>query len=134
MAVYFRADVVTRAEITLSGGARAVTWDLDAKCGSLHRGEWLTGYKSQFRVERQRAVVVGRLKQPHSREAPLFYPFKSLLHELAPDRTILHCGIDRDWPKASYRRTLVEKVAADDYAVEFGDYGIKASVGKQASD
>ena len=77
--------------------------------------------------------MIGCLEQPYSREGPQLYSVERILHKLTPDRAILHRWINRDWPEASYGRTLVDEVTADDRAVEFGDYRIEARIGKQAS-
>src|SRR5260370_11059230 len=126
MALYFRTDLVTRGQIQLSGRPRAITWNVHAKCRPLHGGEWLSGHESHSCVERERAVMIGCLEQPYPREGPQLYSVERILHKLTPDRTILHRGINRDWPEASYGRTLVDEVTADDRTVEFGDYRIEA--------
>src|SRR4051812_5413376 len=133
MTVHFRTDLVTSAQIKLGGGPRAVTWNVHAKCRPLHGREWLSDHESQSCVERERAVVIRGLKQPYSREGLLLYSVEGILHKLTPDRTILHRGINRDWAEASYGRTLVDEVTADDRAVEFGDHRIEARVSKQPS-
>src|SRR6478672_7289762 len=92
MAVHFRTDLVTRAQIKLSGGPRAVTWNVHAKCRPLHGREWLSDHESQSCVERERAVVIRGLKQPYSREGLLPYSVERILHKLTPDRPILHRG------------------------------------------
>ena len=75
--------------------------------------------------------MVGGLNQPDAGEFALGRAFHYRLHQLPPNGLILHRRVDRYRSDAGNLVTLVEKIAADDFAVQLRNDGIEARIGEQ---
>jgi hypothetical protein len=70
----------------------------------------------------------GSLAEPHTGSAPRRCTVDHRLHEPATNALVLHSGIDRYRPDTNHCGTLVQKVAADDFAIAFGDYAVPSGM------
>ena len=75
--------------------------------------------------------MIRRLHKPHAGRVARRGSLHHRLHQAAPDRAVLHRGVDGYRPDAGDRIALVEKIAADDLAVEFGDHFVEARMRHQ---
>src|SRR5207248_6029662 len=87
--------------------------------------------EAELRVEAKRAIVVGRLQEPHPGDAAARTTLDHIEHQPTADPLVLRAGIDRYRADAGNRTALVEKVAADHLAVALGNDPIDPGMGQQ---
>jgi len=82
----------------------------------LETDKWFADIETKHGVESKRAIVIGRLDQPDSREAAFVGARDHSLHQLAPHACILHVSFDRDGSDPGNRRPFIQTVASDEPA------------------
>jgi hypothetical protein len=128
MSVNLPAQLVAGFDVGLAGAADIVSCELDLWRRAVDQRQRLAGAKSELGVEAKGLVVVTGLHQPDAGTFPLARAMEHVLHQLPADAFTLRFWVDRDRPDAGNLGPLVEKIAADDAAVEHGDGSVESGV------
>jgi hypothetical protein len=75
--------------------------------------------------------MIRRLHEPHAGKVTRRRTFHNRLHQAPPDSAVLDRRVDGYRPDAGDRIAFVEKIAADDAAVQFGNDLVKARTRKK---
>src|SRR5207248_21852 len=103
MAVHAFTNAISRGNVGFCCGADGVAFRdlLDRR--TLHYDHQVASIKPKLGVERQRAIMKGRLQQPDAWKTPLARPVHNGQHQRAPDTPVLNLWLNRHRPDAGDR-------------------------------
>jgi predicted GNAT family acetyltransferase len=96
--------------------------------GSLQTHQLLARPEAEFEIQRERAVMVGRLDETRARTPSFFGTLHDRLHQGTTHPVVLYGWIDCDRSDTKDVVALVEKIAADNPAIQLSDDIVEARV------
>ena len=133
MSLHSPTQAVTRLNVRFRRWPGDVAVDGEVESVALHARQVFAHVVAELRVKRERTRVKASLNKSDTSEILRSSALVHSVHQTSADRTILHRRINCDRPDACDRVAFVEKIAADNAAIDLRDNAVELRMVKHPS-